>query len=461
MRKFKKNLAIVLAMACMLSMCGCGAKKDRGNTEFSEATVTETAEGTTEDNNIVDVEKKNYMAKNLLDEVQAGTVKTVELDERFVTSATDFSINIFKEAGLQDLKAGKNVMVSPESIMTCLGMTANGAKDDTLSGMENTVCPGLNINNFNEYLFTNLENRRNTEGVVFNEANSIWIRKDEEAIKVNEDYLKTVKTYYDAGVFYEDFNNETVDSINYWIKDNTNNMIDKVLEGKIDDSVVMYLINAIAFEAEWDEQYEDFQIDEDGSFTNSKGEKEKATMLNSTEGNYMENDEAEAFLKYYKDYNFAFMGILPKDNISADEFVNGLTGEKFRNLYADRYNHRNVDVYASIPEFTFDYDTSLKESLSTLGMSKAFEENADFSNMANTNTGLLYIGDVIHKTHIELDRNGTKAAAVTVVIMDCEATAMPEERTIKEIKLDRPFVYAIVDVNTGIPVFIGAVNTLE
>ena len=125
------------------------------------------------------------------------------------------------------------------------------------------------------------------------------------------------------------------------------------------------------------------------------------------------------------------------------------------------YNNRErASVHTKIPEFTYDYSATLNEPLYEMGIKDAFSDTkADFSNMAQIADYNIFISKILHKTHIELDRNGTRAAAVTAVIMECAASIEPPD--IKEVYLDRPFVYAIIDRKTGVPVFLGALNNLE
>lgn len=467
MRKLKKTISKVIMTAMLVSLCACQST-DKGEVttageEISTGTVEEISTGTEEpgktEEDIKTVNKKEYLAQNLLDDVKQGEVVKREVDDAFVASATEFYLNIFKTSVKSDVAAGKNVMISPESVITCLALAANGADGETLKEMETVICPGLSMQDLNEYLFSYNDGREDNEDVIFNNANSIWIRNDEDRIKINDGYLGKIKTYYDAAVFKADFSKQTADDINAWVNRETNEMIDGIIAGKIPDEIVMYLINAIAFEGKWTTEYKDFQILEKQVFTDSEGNTQNVTMLDSMEGFYMRDENSSAFLKYYKGNEYAFMGILPDKGVDVADYIGSLDAEKFMNLYEDRTNHNNTDVHAVIPEFKYDYASELSASLMSLGMQKAFTENADFSGMAGTKTGMLFISRVLHKTHIELDRNGTKAAAVTVIETTDTADVMPQE--IVEIKLDRPFVYAIVDTNTGLPVFIGAVNSIE
>ena len=224
-------------------------------------------------------------------------------------------------------------------------------------------------------------------------------------------------------------------------------MIPNIID-KFDENDVMYLINCVAFDSEWAEKYEEEQVEENETFTNEKGEKVKCTMLSSKESVYVSNDRAEGFIKNYKGGKYSFMAVLPNEGTDVKDYVSSMTADEFAKLY----NNRTEDkVVTKMPEFKYDHSLELSESLKKMGMTQAFSNAADFSKLLeNTET---YIGKVLHKTHIELGANGTKAAAATAV----EVRAKGEISARKEVILDRPFVYAIMDNESGLPVFMGTV----
>ncbi|MGN0435222.1 MAG: serpin family protein [Wujia sp.] len=435
MRKNTKRLVSLAVVGTMLlGMTACGKKSD-----------------SSEDS----VDVVNYEADNLIDEVEAMDAKNREPDEAYIHASAAFSIELFKKSIADDLGKGENVLISPESVMTALAMAANGADGDTLTQMEAVICPGLNINSLNEYLYTYNNSLSDVEDVEFSIANSIWFRDNEDRIKINDGFLCLDKTYYNAAAYKEPFDNETLDKINGWVNEETKGMIPELLK-EIPDEAVMYLINAIAFEGEWQTPYQDTQINEQAEFTNSKGEIEISTALMSTEDIYLKGDNAQGFMKYYKGQKLAFMAILPDEGVSVEDYVADMTAESYMDLIASKSYE---DVIVQLPEFTYSYGTELNNALIDMGMEDAFEETADFSRMADTQTGELFISRVIHKTFIQVDRKGTKAAAVTAIETNdgCEVVEEPPKNVI----LDRPFVYAIVDTETGLPIFIGAVHSLK
>jgi serpin B len=183
-------------------------------------------------------------------------------------------------------------------------------------------------------------------------------------------------------------------------------------------------------------------------------------MLSSEEYIYLHDDNAQGFLKYYKGGKYAFMGILPNENVSVEDYLANLDGETFTNLYNNRITGRGMELYVHIPEFTVEDSYDLKSTLQDLGITTAFDPfSADFGNMISSTRGNVYIDSVTQKTFIQVDRNGTKASAVTdLEASDC--AVMPEPKDIYYVYLNRPFIYAIVDTDTGLPVFMGTVNSI-
>lgn len=371
-------------------------------------------------------------------------------EEEFINSSANFSVELFKNC--VNSSEGNNVLISPESIMVALAMTGNGAGGETLTEFEQMLCGGAPIANYNNSLYKYNADLLSSKEVKFNMANSIWVNSLENA-NVKKDFIDLNKNYYNAEVYTRDFNDDTKNEINKWVYKNTDKKIEKVLD-RITKDNVMFLINAVTFEGKWMNQYEESDVNENRIFTNADGKEEQVTMLNSKENIYICDEHMTGVIKDYKGGDYAFMALLPDEGVSVSDYVNELTGEKLIDIYENRTFE---DVYTSIPEFTYDYDIELKDTLIGMGLESAFD-NGDFSNMFDE--GSYGISSVLHKAHIELDREGTKAAAVTVVTVD-KATAVYEENEPKVVRLDRPFVYAIIETETGMPVFMGVVNTIN
>ena len=361
---------------------------------------------------------------------------------------TDFSFRwLAQDTVLKDIEAGKNVMLSPFSLYEDMSMLANGASGETLDEILKTFGASSNaqLNGITTF----------DGGDDLTISNSIWVK--DTMGDLNQEYISRIEPYQ-AGVFSRPFDDTTKDEVNQWVSEKTNGMIPEFLK-QMNQDAVMLLFNAVCFEGKWQLPYEDYQIAEGEKFTNARGEKEQATMLMSGyECTYFSLNEADCAVKMYEGDKLAFVAIRPKDGQTVAEFLSGLTGEDFLAAYRTAYHPDELDV--RIPEFSYDYDISASEDMQKMGIEKAFTDDAEFSGLLESGTPLK-ISSIVQKTHIELDRTGTKAAAVTEIEMEECAMEEPEDIDRKEVILDRPFVYAIVESESGLPIFIGAVNTVQ
>lgn len=377
-------------------------------------------------------------------QVEAPPVSVEAKDrEAGALAVTEFSVRLFQESR----EEGENTLVSPLSVLCALAMTANGARGETLAQMETLF--GIPIEELNEYLYAYTQSLPLGQTYQLNLANSLWIR-DDGRIQVEEDFLQTNAAWYDAGVYQAPFDNSTVKDINAWVSENTDGMIDHVLD-RVPEETVLYLINALCFEAQWKNIYYEHQV-RDGVFTTEEGDVRDVELMYSNEYQYLEDDKAAGFMKFYDDEAYAFVALLPKEGVRLGDYIESLTGENLRTMLS---NVQDTKVETAIPKFQSEYAVEMKEILQTLGMTDAFDpEQADLSGIGETSTGLLYINQILHKTYIAMDEQGTKAGAATVVATG-EGAAPPTE--VKTVYLDRPFLYLIVDREAGLPVFMGTV----
>lgn len=371
------------------------------------------------------------------------------LSQSMQNDILDFSIDFFKH----QIEDDENTIVSPQSLYFALGMTINGANGDTQQELINTLCKGSDLQEFNDNISA-LINQTDTK--TCNIANSIWLR-DVQDLSLNSEFKKSSEEYFKSEIYTKKFDDKFVDTVNKWVSKNTDGMIDTILNEVPSEDTMMYLINAICFDAKWNDKYDDVQINENGKFTNSKGDIQNVVMLNSTEDTYLCDEQSTGFLKYYLGGKYAFMGILPNEDVSINDYMESLTGDSFINLYRSKISGNSVSVDVTIPEFKCTSEYLLNDTLKDMGISSAFDEfSADFSNMIDSNTYKLYMGKVIQKAYIQVDRNGTKASAITSISMN-DATAMLETY---QVYLDRPFIYAIMDTDTELPIFMGVVNNI-
>ena len=182
-------------------------------------------------------------------------------------------------------------------------------------------------------------------------------------------------------------------------------------------------------------------------------------MMSGSEGIYLNDGQATGFVKYYRDPRYSFAAVLPNEGVSLDEYIASLDGEKLQNLLNTK---EYCEVNTKMPKFEFDYELNMNDTLKALGMPTAFLPGiADFSGLNDLEGMPTWIGKVIHKTHIDLSESGTKAAAVTAVIMEAGCAIEPDKPEPKEVTLDRPFLFMIVDNTTELPIFIGTVKDIQ
>lgn len=376
----------------------------------------------------------------------SGTVSGLTADEDFIMGQTDFAVSLLKNTVEE-----KNTLISPYSVMQALAMTANGADNKTKDEMEK-VLGGIPIDKLNEYLYTFRTSKPDTESCKLNTANSIWFKENQKRIKISDTFLQKNTDYYNSSVFNAPFDSSTVDDINRWVNQNTNNMIPKLLNN-IDENAVMYIINAITFEGKWEIPYSRESQVHTHDFTAYDNTVTQAEMMFSDEYFYLEDENATGFIKLYQEGRYAFAALLPNEGISIIDYINNLTAESLNETLS---NHKNNNVKAAIPKFSYDYNIDLKETLKKMGMTDAFDTNvADFSKITEMeDNNNIYINSVLHKTHIDVFEAGTKAAALTSV--ECDVVGASPDNSIKKVILDRPFVYCIIDTETSIPIFIGA-----
>ena len=393
---------------------------------------------------------KKVQAADLMKGVKANDVsKEAVLRDEDTVAAADFAVRLF-EASRQE---NSEVLISPVSVLYALAMTANGAEGETLTQMEDVL--GLSVEELNPYLYAYKEALASGNKYKLDIANSIWFKED-ESLTVNPDFLQANADWYDAELYQAPLDNSTLKDINNWVSDKTDGMIEDILD-EIPDEAIMYLINAIAFDAEWENIYKENEVMAD-VFTTENGSEQIAEMMFSEENEYLEDEYTTGLVKYYKDRKYAFAGLLPNEGISMSEYISSLTGEKLMSLLN---NSQSVPVDAAIPKFENEYDTEMSEILKGLGMPDAFDfGQADFSGLGTSTKGNLYINRVLHKTYIAVDEKGTKAGAATAVeVLDGAPMADPTERKI--VYLNRPFIYMLIDCEAKLPVFMGTVMDIK
>ncbi len=371
-----------------------------------------------------------------------------ELNQSLVEANNGLGFNLFNILAAAEKE--KNLFISPSSIITALAMTYNGADGETRSAMEQTLqLEGMSMDEVNAAFADLLTILQNPDPKVeLTAANSLWAR---EGVDFEEDFLQRNRDYFQAEVAELDFENpDAAETINNWVSDKTRNKIDGIVEPPINPDTILFLINAIYFKGDWSEPFEK-ELTRDMAFKQPVGEeKEHPIMFRYGSYRYLENELFQAVsLPYGKNERISMYVFLPLPEMDLEQFYADLNPSNWKR-WIDSFS--SMDGELGLPRFEFEYETSLNDALIALGMGPAFDENAaDFSGMRPI-PPRLYISEVKHKTFVEVNEEGTEAAAATSV--EVGITSMPETFYMV---VDRPFFFAIADDLTGTILFIGSV----
>lgn len=368
------------------------------------------------------------------------------LTDEGAAALTDLGVRLLQN----DLGEG-NTLVSPLSVLEALGMVANGAAGNTLAQMEKVL--GFSAGELNDALYLYVHGLPDGEGGRVHVANGVWMNTA-CGFRPEQAFLQTNADYYGAALRQQAFDPSLADEINGWVADNTAGRIEKIID-QVPESAMAYLVNALAFDAVWENVYREDQV-RPGTFTAGSGQEQDAQFMWSTEMGFVQGDNARGFVKYYQDRGYAFTALLPDEGVSVEECITSLTGEKLHGMLAGADG--SVFVEAAIPQFTVEYGTDLTTPLAAMGMADAFDpDRADFSRLGQCDDGKLYISRVLHKTFIRVDEKGTEAGAATAVELEGASAMGPVEQVV----LDRPFVYMLIDCQHWVPIFLGTVTELE
>ena len=357
-----------------------------------------------------------------------------------------FAFGLFQDIVSND--GSDIVFLSPLSASLALSMTANGASETTRQEMLSVLGFDCSIKEVNEYnrsvmdLFAS-----EPDGVELNAANSIWVS---DAFPLKGRFCRTVRKNYDAMVTNLDFSDPASPSvINRWCADNTAGRIDKMIEA-IDPATQLYLLNALYFKGLWTTPF-DTALTREDIFHGDNNDSQVKFMYNKAYFPYYIGPEGSMVeLPYGDDRNFVMDVIIPPDGLSADEFVIGLDSESLSRLSSGL---QTDEIRLMLPSFKAEYDVSLNAALQRLGMKEAFTSSADFSDMSKEP---LMISEVRQKTFIEVNEEGSEAAAITSVSM-MRASLGPEP---VRFTVDRPFVFLIRERTSGTVLFMGLVRNL-
>lgn len=381
--------------------------------------------------------------------------KTIQLDEKsaqLVEADNAFGLEIFQKIRAASDK--ENIMISPLSISVALAMAYNGAGSETKAEMEQTLkLNGLTTQEINasyESLIASLQSL--DKDVVFEIANAIFYSL---GFSVKQDFLNINKNVYDAEVQSLDFGSSwAVPTINNWVADKTHDKIKKIID-MLNPYDRMVLLNAVYFNGIWSQQF-----DEKGThnldFHKTDGTTVKVPMMNKEEKlDYTANSLFAAVKMPYGEGHYNMIILLPADGKNAQNVIDNLSASNWKN-WQDAFSTED-HVVITMPRFKFAFEMPLIDVLKEMGMQKAFQATfADFSKISDED---LYISSVMHKSFIDVNETGTEAAAVTSITFT--TTSAGNEPPKKYFNVNKPFVFAITEKDTGAILFMGEVNHPE
>ncbi len=369
-------------------------------------------------------------------------------DPNVVTANTKFGFDLFNE--IRKNEQDKNIFISPFSVSVALAMTLNGASGETEQAMIDTLqLQDIDTNSINSS-YSQLQQtlQASDPKVTLTIANSLW---GNEGFSFKSDFLQRNTQFFNAEISILDFlDPSSLTTINQWVNTNTNGKIPKILD-EIESNAVLFLINAIYFKGSWQTEFDPAHT-RDGTFHLANSSKKQVPMMFRS-GRYLHyyEDAFQAVNLPYGDGQISMYIFLPARDSDLNTFLETLDPENWESWMSQ---FREQELSLRIPKFKLEYGTKeLNDALTTLGMGIAFDQSqADFSRMVSLEDlgANLYIDKVSHKTFIEVNEEGTEAAAVTIV--GIVKTSLPPEFT-----ADRPFFFAIRDNEAGTVLFMGTV----
>lgn len=396
--------------------------------------------------------------------LEAGTAPPVvaavrpELDE----ALGDFGLELLR----QTRREGENTFLSPLSVLFCLSLCANGAAGDTLDQFTSLLAGGGDLASLNENCRSLLERYAALEAgssvaelyhiqpgeSVLSLANSLWL---DRRARPEDSFVGRCTGTYEAQVFAADFTGDaTRREINRWVERNTGGHIKEALNA-IDPSTVLALVNAVYFEGKWQQPFDPGDTRTGRDFYREDGATGQVDLMSSggRTDRFIGTEEEQGVLLPYRDGQLAFLALLPPEGVALTDYLSGLDGERLAGLIAGA---EEAHFILRLPKFEMMWKSSLAQPLMAMGLTDAFDPGqADFSPMGADEDGNgLYLNTVIHGAGLQVDEQGTRAFSFTFGGMSGGSAMEPEI-----LEFNRPFVYGIVDMGRGIPLFLGTFET--
>lgn len=365
---------------------------------------------------------------------------------------------VFSDKLVSTLKPEGNWSLSPYSIRMCLAMLANGADGETKQELLDAL-QITDLDTFNKEVESLLSKYEEFSDVItLDTANSLWINQDSfngQGAFLPE-FEKEMGEKYQA-VTEEVTNKDSVERVNAWVNEKTHEKIPTILtDGNREFAAAV--VNAVYFKGAWENEFDEWAT-EKSDFHNADGSTTQVDMMHQTTSTgFYSTPGIEAIKMNFQNYLFDEETFESKGHSDADfsmYFILADDGLDVQN-FLDQAEFQTKEVKISLPKFKLEGSYSLKDTLSAMGMEKAFNPNsADFSNMVDPSLAALFVDSVLHKTYVAIDEKGAEAAAVTAAVMECTSAMVEREPLIREFTADKPFYFAIRDNASGEILFVG------
>lgn len=388
---------------------------------------------------------------NLDDPEDTSGIPLTEKAAQLIDAGNQFGFDLFQKTYAYETDAD-NIMVSPVSVALALAMTYNGAETATKEAMEKTLrIQGLSRQEINESYQALIKGLQSIDPKVILEiANAIYYR---QGFEVEPNFVSTNQKYYEAEISALDFSSPSaVQTINDWVNGKTHGKIPTILD-QITPSQVMFLLNAIYFKGTWAKEFNPKSTEEQ-PFNVQPGQPVQTMMMHRLDTlDYATAEDFSAIRLPYGKGNYNMYVFLPAEGKTPADIVKNLNKQNWNEWMKSFRLTQTVDIM--LPKFKYPYEIKLNDVLTDMGMGIAFTGAADFSGI--NRFGDLLIDYVKHKTFIDVNEEGTEAAAVTIVAID-RTSAGPSKTYFH---VNRPFMYAITEKSTGAVLFIGTVSHPE
>ncbi len=426
MIKILKRTIIFLLVLCLLIPLSACHKKDKG---------------------------PELQAKNLMRTISEDMAKPVKISDEYILTASEFSVNVFKATASKQLKQAENSLISPTALLSSLSLASSGADGTTKEEFERVLSSDMKFDDFSKMNSSFLASLKSSGSTGVKSISSMWIDSNVTS-SVKEDFLINNAKYYGADIYKSDFTSKNTNKdINKWISYRTDNRTTS-LDVEISKNAIVYLIDSLVFDGIWETSYKSSDMTTK-EFEGYNGDIKTTDFMISRDVTYLADSYAVGFSKNYNGGKYSFVALLPNEHISISDYITVLNGDILNTVLNSKTNKKAV---AQMPQFETSFSGSAKEYLTEIGFNKIFDKKADFTKIMRKEE-TTYIADVIQSVSFKAESGASSSTK-----NDTEQSVVGE--TVDEVSkemlvFNRPFVYAVIDNTTKIPLLIGTVLTIN